>query len=141
MTSQVYGVVRRGAERLCKLMFLADNLGGEKRSYLVFFGNPDAELPEYTSDLEVSGEGYHLKIENQYFIASLSKQTGQLERMLIKREHGVELYAGGPGHGETPCIDWAHDYVSEDNFMKVRIQYWDECPDYEICRSSISLER
>lgn len=137
VTSQVYGVVRRGAERLCKVMFLADNQGGEKRNYLVFYGNPDAELPEYTSDLEVSGEGYHLKIENQYFIASLSKQTGQLERMLIKREHGVELYAGGPGHGETPCIDWAHDYVSEDNFMKVRIQYWGECPDYEIVRGPI----
>jgi hypothetical protein len=137
VTSQVYGVVRRGAERLCKVMFLADNQGGEKRNYLVFFGNPDAELPEYTSDLKVSGEGYHLKIENQYFIASLSKQTGQLERMLIKREHGVELYAGGPGHGETPCIDWAHDYVSEDNFMKVRIQYWGECPDYEIVRGPI----
>ncbi|HQS06051.1 MAG TPA: hypothetical protein PLT16_10505, partial [Daejeonella sp.] len=88
VTSQVYGVVRRGTERLCKVMFLADNQGGEKRNYLVFYGNPDAELPEYTSDLEVSGEGYHLKIENQYFIASLSKQTGQLERMLIKREHG-----------------------------------------------------
>ena len=137
VTSQVYGVVRRGAERLCKVMFLADNQGGEKRNYLVFFGNPDAELPEYTTDLEVSGEGYHLKIENQYFIASLSKQTGQLERMLIKREHGVELYAGGPGHGETTCIDWAHDYVTEDNFMKVRIQYWGECPDYEIIRGPI----
>ena len=137
VTSQVYGVVRRGAERLCKVMFLADNQGREKRNYLVFFGNPDAELPDYTSDLEVSGEGYHLKIENQYFIASLSKQTGQLERMLVKREHGVELYAGGPGHGETTCIDWAHDYVTEDNFMKVRIQYWGECPDYEIIRGPI----
>jgi metal-sulfur cluster biosynthetic enzyme len=89
------------------------------------------------TDVEVRGEGYDLEIENQYFIAYLSKQTGQLERMLIKREHGVELYAGGPGHGETPCIDWAHDYVAEDNFMKVRIQYWGECPDYEIVRGPI----
>lgn len=137
VTSQVFGVVRRGSERLCKLMFLADNKGGEKRNYLVFFGNPDAELPNYTTDMEVRGEGYNLQIENQYFIAYLSKQTGQLERMMIKREHGVNLYAGGPGHGETPCIDWAHDYVSEDNFMKVRIQYWDECPDYEIVKGPI----
>jgi len=137
VTSQVFGVVRRGADRLCKVMFLADNNGSEKRQYLVFYGNPDAELPEYITDLEVRGEGYDLEIENQHFIAYLSKQTGQLERMLIKREHGVELYAGGPGHGETPCIDWAHDYVAEDNFMKVRIQYWDECPDYEIVRGPI----
>ena len=137
VTSQVFGVVRRGSERLCTVMFLADNKGGEKRQYLVFYGNPDAELPEYTTDLEVRGEGYDLEIENQHFIAHLSKQTGQLERMLIKREHGVELYAGGPGHGETPCIDWSHDYVAEDFFMKVRIQYWGECPDYEIIRGPI----
>jgi metal-sulfur cluster biosynthetic enzyme len=137
VTSQVFGVVRRGSERLCKVMFLADNKGNEKRQYLIFYGNPDASLPEYLTDVEVRGEGYDLEIENQYFIAYLSKQTGQLERMLIKREHGVELYAGGPGHGETPCIDWAHDYVAEDNFMKVRIQYWGECPDYEIIRGPI----
>jgi metal-sulfur cluster biosynthetic enzyme len=137
VTSQVFGVVRRGAERLCKVMFLADNNGSEKRQYLIFYGNPDAELPDYTTDLEVRGEGYDLEIENQYFIAKLSKQTGQLERMLIKREHGVELYAGGPAHAETPCIDWSHDYVAEDFFMKVRIQYWGECPDYEIVRGPI----
>lgn len=137
VTSQVYGVVRRNSEILCKVMFLADNKGSEKRNYMIFYGNPDAELPEYDTDLEVRGEGYDLEIENQHFIAYLSKQTGQLERMLIKREHGVELYAGGPGHGETPCIDWAHDYVAEDNFMKVRIQYWGECPDYEITRGPI----
>lgn len=137
VTSQVFGVVRRGADRLCKVMFLADNNGSEKRQYLVFYGNPDAELPEYTTDLEVRGEGYDLEIENQYFKAKLSKQTGQLERMLIKREHGVELYAGGPAHAETPCIDWSHDYVAEDFFMKVRIQYWGECPDYEIVRGPI----
>ena len=137
VTSQVFGVMRRGSERLCKVMFLADNNGNEKRQYLVFYGNPDAELPEYMTDLEVRGEGYDLEIENQYFIAYLSKQTGQLERMLIKREHGVELYAGGPAHAETPCIDWSHDYVAEDFFMKVRIQYWGECPDYEITRGPI----
>src|SRR5690606_12777003 len=46
-TSQVMGVFRRGTDLLCKLMFLADNRGGEKNSYLVFYGNPDAELPNY----------------------------------------------------------------------------------------------
>jgi len=136
-TSQVMGVFRRGQQLICPLMFLADNKGGEKTSYLVFYGNPDAELPDYTTDLIVKGEGYKLEIENQYFTAYLSKQTGQLERMTIKREHGVELYAGGPGHGETPGIDWAHDYVTEDNFQKIRITYWGECPDFEVVRGPI----
>src|SRR5690554_1286040 len=137
VTCQVMGVFRRGTDLLCNLMFLADSQGGEKNSFLVFYGNPDAELPDYTSDLIVRGEGYSLEIENQYFTAYLSNQTGQLERMTIKREHGVELYAGGPGHGETPGIDWAHDYVTEDNFQKVRITYWGECPDFEVVRGPI----
>ncbi|WP_353183887.1 hypothetical protein [Parapedobacter lycopersici] len=137
VTSQVYGVVRRGEEYLCNVMFLADNNGREKRKFLVLYGNPDAELPNYQTDLSVKGEGFKLEIENQYYIAYLSEQTGQLERMLLKREHGTELYAGGPGHGETPCIDWAHDYVTEDNFMKARIQYWGTCPDFEIVKGPI----
>src|SRR5690606_304593 len=94
-------------------------------------------LPNYHTDLSVRGEGFKPEIENQYYIAYLSEQTGQLERMLLKREHGLELYAGGPGHGETPCIDWAHDYVTEDNFMKARIQYWGTCPDFEIIKGPI----
>jgi metal-sulfur cluster biosynthetic enzyme len=137
VTSQVFNVVRRGSEKLCKLMFLADNQGSEKRNYLVFYGNPDAELPNYTTDMLVRGEDFKLEIENQYFTAYLSETSGQLERMILKREHGVELYAGGPGHGEHPGIDWAHDYVTENRFQKIRITYWDECPDFEVIRGPI----
>ena len=32
---------------------------------------------------------------------------GQLERLISKRQHGLELYAGGKGHGEPAGIDWA----------------------------------
>ncbi len=135
--SQVFSEIRRGAEKICKLLFLADNQGKEKRSYLIFYGNPDAELPNYQSDLKVTGEGYGLDIENEYFTAHLSKQTGQLARLILKREHGLEIYSGGQGHGEPAGIDWAHDYVTEDNFQKVRISLWEECPDFEIVRGPI----
>jgi metal-sulfur cluster biosynthetic enzyme len=135
--SQVFSEIRRGAEKICKLLFLADNQGKEKRSYLIFYGNPDAELPNYQSDLKVTGEGYGLDIENEYFTAYLSKQTGQLARLILKREHGLEVYSGGQGHGEPAGIDWAHDYVTEDNFQKVRISLWEECPDFEIVRGPI----
>jgi metal-sulfur cluster biosynthetic enzyme len=137
VVSQVFSEIRRGAERICKLLFLADNQGKEKRSYLIFYGNPDAELPNYQSDLKVTGEGYGLDIENEYFTAYLSKQTGQLARLILKREHGLEVYSGGQGHGEPAGIDWAHDYVTEDNFQKVRISLWEECPDFEIVRGPI----
>lgn len=137
VTSQVFSEIRRGAEKICKLLFLADNQGNEKRNYLIFYGNPDAELPNYETDLKVTGEGYGLDIENEYFTAHLSKQTGQLARMVLKREHGLEIYSGGQGHGEPPGIDWAHDYVSEDNFQKLRISLWEECPDFEVIRGPI----
>jgi len=135
--SQVFSEVRRGAEKICKLLFLADNQGKEKRNYLIFYGNSDAELPNYQSDLKVTGEGYGLDIENEYFTAYLSKQTGQLARLILKREHGLEIYSGGQGHGEPAGIDWAHDYVSEENFQKLRISLWEECPDYEVIRGPI----
>lgn len=135
--SQVLCEVRRDDERICKLLFLADSGGHDKRTYLVFYGNPDAELPNYQTDLNVSGEGYGLDIENEYYKAILSRQTGQLAKMIIKREHWLEIYSGGQGHGEPAGIDWAHDYVSEDGFQKMRISLWDECPDFEVVKGPI----
>ena len=109
----------------------------EEVQLLVFYGNPHAELPEYPSDLTTIGEGWGLDISNAYFKAILSRQTGQLERLILRREHGLELYAGGEGHGEPPGIDWAHDYVDADNFQKLRISLWDRCPDYEVIRGPL----
>ena len=103
----------------------------------MFYGNPDAELPQYPSELTVQGEGFGLDIGNSYYRASLSRQTGQLERLTLRREHGLELFSGGQGHGEPPGIDWAHDYVDKDNFQKLRISLWESCPDYEVIRGPV----
>lgn len=134
---QVIGEVRRGNERLCKLLFMADTPARQLQTFLVLYGNPDAELPAYPSDLVTTGEGFGLDIENQFFKASLSRQMGQLERLTLKREHGLELFSGGEGHGEPPGIDWAHDYVTSGSFQKLRITYWDACPDYEVVRGPL----
>ena len=135
---QVHGEVRRGAERLCKVLFMAGGRMHQRQTYLIFHGNPDAELPAYDTDLETRGDGFALEIENDYFKASLSHQMGQLERLKIKREHGLELFAGGEGHGEPPGIDWAHDYVASDRFQKLRITLWETCPDYEVVRGPLA---
>ena len=134
---QVHGEVRRGRERLCQLLFMADSLALQKQTFLVFYGNPDAELPEYPTGLVTTGEGFGLDIENEFFKASLSRQMGQLERLTLKREHGLELFSGGEGHGEPPGIDWAHDYVDSGNFQKLRISMWEACPDYEVIRGPL----
>lgn len=136
--SQVYGEMNRGDQRLAKVLFMAGGSMHERQSFLVFHGNPDAELPEYPSDLETRGEGYALDIENEFYKASLSHQMGQLERMTIKRDQGLELFAGGDGHGEPPGIDWAHDYASSGHFQKFRITLWESCPDYEVVRGPLA---
>lgn len=136
--SQVHGEVRRGGERFCKVLFLAGGAAHERQTYLIFHGNPDAELPAYSTDLQTRGEGFALEIENEHYKASLSRQMGQLERLTIKREHGLELFAGGEGHGEPPCIDWAHDYAAAGHFQKLRITLWETCPDYEVVRGPLA---
>lgn len=136
--SQLHGEVRRGTERLAKILFMAGGAMHERQTYLIFFGNDDAELPAYPTDLETRGEGFALDIENDFYKASLSHQMGQLEKLTIKREHGLELFAGGEGHGEPPGIDWAHDYVAADRFQKMRITLWETCPDYEVVRGPVA---
>ncbi len=137
--SQVSEEIRRGAERQCKLMFFASVPAHQRTQWLVLYGNPDAELPRYPSDLSVSGEGVGLDFENEHFRGSLSRQMGQLERLTLKREHGLELFAGGEGHGEPPGIDWAHDYVTSGNFQKLRVTNWPACPDFEVIRGPLAL--
>ena len=135
--SQAFGEKRRGARRYCRVLFMAQAAPRESVTYLLFHGNPNAELPAYPSDLSAQGEGVGLNIENEHFKARLSRQTGQLERLVLKREHGLELFSGGEGHGEPPGIDWAHDYVDAGNFQKLRISLWESCPEYEVIRGPI----
>jgi metal-sulfur cluster biosynthetic enzyme len=135
--SQVFGEVRRPEQRFCKILWMVDSRPKQRQDFLVFYGNPDAELPEYPSDLTTQGDGVGLDISNAIFKVSLSKQSGQIERLTLRREHGLELYSGGEGHGEPPGIDWAHDYVDAGGFQKLRITLWDTCPDYEVVRGPL----
>lgn len=138
--SQVLSVARRPGELRCRLHFRADVPAGRESVYLLFYGHIGAELPGYPSDLKVHGEGYAIDIENQHYLARLSRQMGQLERLTYRREHGQELFAGGPGHGEPPGIDWAHDYATAGHFQKLRITNWSRCPNFEVKRGPLCVE-
>ena len=80
-----------------------------------------------------------LDIENNHFLARLSRQMGQLERLTYKRQHSLELFAGGKGHGEPPGIDWAHDYVDAGHFQKFRMRNWSACPNFEVVRGPLCV--
>ena len=137
--SQIYGERRVGDDRVCHLVFLADVPAHGRATYLVLHGNASAERPAYPTDLEVTGEGYDLDISNRHFTAHLSSQTGQLERLVYKRGHGLELFSGGKGHGEPPTIDWSNDYVDEGHFQKLRIRAWPEVPNWEVVRGPLCV--
>lgn len=139
VTAQVHGCMRRGNRQYCRVVFLADVAMHDRASYLVLYGNKNAELPHYSTDLRVTGEGYGLDIENHHFTARLSRQMGQLERLTYKQEHGLELFAGGKGHGEPPGIDWSHDYVDAGQFQKLRMRNWQHCPNYEVVRGPLCV--
>ncbi len=140
---QVYGEVRRGNELFGHLVFMPSVAAHGTESYFLFSGNSEAEMPAFPTDLQVRGEGFGLDVENAYYLASLSRQMGQLERLTYKRAHGLELFAGGEGHGEPPNIDWAHDYLSAGRFQKFRVTNWATCPNYEVVRGPlcVSLRR
>ncbi|MBI2502571.1 MAG: DUF59 domain-containing protein [Candidatus Latescibacteria bacterium] len=138
--SQVDAEVCRGGVWQCRLVFMAQVPAGGQVQYLVFYGNPWAELPEYPSDLKVTGEGYELQIENNHYQAQLSGQTGQLERLVYRRPPGLELFAGGEGHGEPPHIDWAHDYLADQKFQKFRVTNWGACPNWEVSRGPLCVK-
>lgn len=137
--SQVDHMKRMGSEVHAEASFLAEVPAHGAAYYFLFYGNPLAELPEYPSDLKVTGEGYGLDIASQHYVAKLSRQCGQIERIICTYNHGMELYAGGKGHGEPPGIDWGHDYVDEGNFQKMRLRNGFECPNYEITRGPVSV--
>jgi metal-sulfur cluster biosynthetic enzyme len=139
VASQVYGERRRGSDLLCRIVFLADVSPQDRAAYLIFYGNANAELPRYASDLRWRGEGYGLDIENRHFVARLSRQMGQLERLTFKRDHGLELFAGGKGHGEPPTIDWSCDYVDRGHLQKLRMRNWSRCPNYELAKGPLCI--
>ncbi len=134
---QVHDERVRGAERSCRVVIPAEVEAHRSTVYLLFHGNPAAGRPRYVSDLNVEGSGYALDISNAHYHARLSRQMGQLERLTYRREHGLELYAGGKGHGEPPTIDWGHDYVDEEGFQKLRIRNWARCPNHEVVRGPL----
>ncbi len=138
--SQVYGEKRGAGERSCRLVFPADVPLHGSASYLILYGNPHAERPGYLTDLRAGGEGYALDISSRYYTARLSRQMGQLERVTLARQHGLELYAGGKGHGEPPTIDWAHDYVDEGGFQKLRVKDWAGPPSFEVVKGPLLVQ-
>ena len=150
---QVYAESCCDGVRHGRLVFLADVPAGTSAYYLVLYGNAGAQLPSHPTDLQVTGEGYALSIDNHHYGAHLCSHTGQLQRLAYSSRSrsivdsprnqlssGLELYAGGEGHGESPHLDWAHDYAAAGQFQKFRMTHWARCPNYEVVRGPLCVK-
>ena len=151
--SQVQSEAWIDGERHGRVIFVARVPADGTVHFVVLYGNPHAELPEYTTDLKVHGEDCGLCIDNHHFGARLASHTGQMERLTYSAHHrsivsssrnpmssGLQLYAGGDGHGETPHIDWAHDYAAAGQFQKFRLTHWARVPSYEVIRGPLCVQ-
>jgi hypothetical protein len=69
----------------CQIAFLAKVPAHGKVYYLIFFGNPQAEAPEYASDLSLSEDAQGMKwIENSYYRACIDQKSGQVRGLFTK---------------------------------------------------------
>ena len=136
--SQVHLVGREDEVLRCRLFFLADVAARGSSTYLVLYGNPEAPEPHYDTDLEVSGEGYALEVENKHYRAVLGKMNGNWKDHYSKR--GPAELVNRHGHGVEGTIHWGPDW-SDERVGRYRLTNWDGPPmfDYEVVRGPVCV--
>lgn len=137
-----------------QIAFLADVPANTSKVFLIFYGNPGAQKPNYPTDLKLSGEGYGLSIENAYYTVNLHKESGSIDEILPKSRPGLvychHLETNGalqwnPGIYAPPKT-WMHasDWVYPANFkviagpIFVMVKRFDPIVDYEEVECSIT---
>jgi len=138
------------ADNTCTVVFLADLQPHERKTLYLLYGNPSPACwaPSQRSDLIVSGRGYALEIDNNFYTARLSPVMGQLRNLRFKRWGKTSLGWDDPTpidltdagndpesaldiawHGEDSCIHWNPDFSDQ---LRYRITNWPEPPNYSV---------
>jgi hypothetical protein len=134
-------IIRYQPTTSLSIAFLANLKPKETATYLVFFNNPNAPKPAYTTDLKVIGAGLGQPIgktiENSFYKVTLNKKSGVIYEITEKSsktlfEHKLEtngsihwnpcLYS--PPHTWTHTSDWENPpyvEVSGPLFYSIRI--------------------
>ena len=130
-----------------QVAFLADVPANAQKVFLIFYGNPSAQKPEYPTDLRLSGEGYGLTIENAYYTVNLHKESGSIDEIIPKNRpelvycHHLETNGAlqwNPGIYAPPKT-WMHasDWVYPSDFtviagpIFIMIKRFNPIADYE----------
>ncbi len=89
--SQVYGEqVDGNGSRSCHLVFQVTLAANASRTYYIYYGNPSATAPQYSSDLSVSGSTLRT-IQNSYFNLDLDLSSGIITRVSLPQGSNTNL--------------------------------------------------
>lgn len=130
----------------CEVAFLADVPARAEKVYLVFYGNPAAKRPRYATDLQVTGRGLELTVENSFYRMHTQPTGGAIDEIYMKMgvdelfEHRLETNGAvqwNPGV-YSPKRVWFHssDWNPPPHHAEVRgpvflmTKRWGSFPDY-----------
>ncbi|MFC1725399.1 hypothetical protein ACFL4T_07210 [candidate division KSB1 bacterium] len=100
--------------------FFADIYPYSEKIYLIFYGNPEAKKPEYSTDLRISGPEIGQTVENDLFKFDLDDNSGAFFSIFLKQgkdvvlEHKLETNGAvhwnpgvySPPHAWVHASDW-----------------------------------
>ena len=88
---QVYGESSQGGTLTCNLLFQASLVANASQTYYIYYGNPTASPPNYTTDLTSNVVGGLATIHNNYFDLDLDVDGGVISRMRLPQGSNANL--------------------------------------------------
>jgi hypothetical protein len=139
--SQVFEIQRHlgGQHIQCKVVFQASVLANEKKTYKLFYNNTATQKPSYSTDLKISGEGFGLIVENDYYKADLthgegpqkSPDSGQIKEITILGDVDQKLARF------DRRMHWSPNFIRADNDTNQSIAHWDRPENYVVEKGPI----
>ncbi len=95
----------------CNVFFLANVPANTKKMYAILYSNPSAGEPDYSTDLNIKGDGLGAVIENEHWEVKLHEKSGQLHYYKMKKTEGynVPLYS----NTTSGSVHWNPDTHAE----------------------------
>ena len=137
-----------------EVAFFADVPARSRAVYLIFYGNPDAPVETYASDLAVTGSGLDLVVENSHYRTTLHPKSGVIDEILLKQGVDVlfdhKLETNGALHWNpdvyAPPRAWIHTsdwdppqaHTETVGPLFVSAKRWGPLPDYPEVECSVS---
>lgn len=145
VASQLHLEATEDGRHHCRLYFLADLAPTSTHEWWILYGNAQAQAPQYDTDMQVTGTGYGLDIDNSFYRIELAKTTGHLKSVTFRQ--GEAAFSGfgppmDPGvigdgkHGVEGSVHWNPDW-SDGHAGRYRVTNWTRPPNHKVIRGPV----